>query len=1173
MTALLRIAGAAPFLLALFLNAFVDLGHKIAIQNTVFKIYEDPTQTTLMAIVNALILLPFVLLLSPAGFVGDRYPKTSVMRVTAWTAVALTSGITLCYYQGWFEAAFAMTFLLAAQSAFYSPAKYGYIKVLFGKEHLGAANGAVQAVTIVAILAGTVVFSELFEGLYGDETTTSAALAAIAPIGWLLIGASLIEVFFVYRLPQLEQGNPAQRFDWAGYRSARLATENIARLKGRTVLQLSILGLATFWAIAQVVSVAFQTYVESELGLTDTAVITQTIGFTGIGIVLGSVLAGRASRDHIETGLIPLGAGGVALGLWLLPGAESVLWQRVCFLFLGTAGALFIVPLNSLIQFNSGKQELGRVLAASNWFQNLAMVAFLVLTALLAEYGMDGHFLLVALAVVATAGGCYTVYKLPQSFIRYVLASLIQQHYRVRVQGLENLPSAGGVLLLGNHVSWVDWAIVQIACPRRVRFVMARSYYDKWYWRWLLDLMGCIPIQGGPSSRATLAAVAEALDAGDVVCLFPEGTITRTGHLAEFKRGYETAASETKNDVAIVPFYLRGLWGSSLSRSSKGLMRRRASGLKRDVIVAFGPALPKDVPADVLKRRVFDLSMHAWQTYSEALPTLPQAWIETVKRMGGRRALADSVSGNLGAAQALTGAICLARRMRGRSAAGTGANGANGANGDERCVGLLLPTTAGGALANMAALFAGKTLVNLNYTASDEALAYAIEHAEVRTVYTSRRFLDRLEKRGRDFSSLLARVRVVHLEDLRTEIGRFERIGTFLLVRLLPARALKRLYCDAVQPEDTAAILFSSGSEGKPKGVMLSHRNIMVNAHQVADALNVQDNDVILASLPLFHAFGLNAMTFMPLVMGIPFVCYPDPTDVLGVAKTVAAEKATLMCSTSSFLRLFIRNQKVHPLMLSSLRLVVAGAERLSDDVRDAFQARFGVPVYEGYGATETAPVAGTNLPDAIDPDKWRVQIGNRPGTIGMPLHGTSFRIVDPETFEELPTGEEGMILIGGPQVMQGYLGDPAKTEAAIKTMDGMRWFVSGDKGSLDEDGFLTIRDRYSRFAKIAGEMVSLGEVERAVRASMGEQEIEVVAVNVPDDKKGEAVVVLHEGSLDTAAVEKAMLAAGYPGLMVPARWVAVEAVPKLGSGKTDFVAAKALALAADANAQASVDA
>src|SRR5690606_37878732 len=309
--------------------------------------------------------------------------------------------------------------------------------------------------------------------------------------------------------------------------------------------------------------------------------------------------------------------------------------------------------------------------------------------------------------------------------------------------------------------------------------------------------------------------------------------------------------------------------------------------------------------------------MHSWQTYAEQLPTLPEAWIDTVKRMGGRRALADSVSGSLDAAQALTGAICMARRMRGTKTDGENTGGANA--GEERNVGLLLPTAAGGALANMAALLSGKTLVNLNYTASDEALAYAIEHAEIRTVYTSRKFLERLVKRGRDLSALLARVRVVHLEDLRSEIGRAERIGTFLLVRVLPARLLKRIYCETVDPESTAAILFSSGSEGKPKGVMLSHRNVMVNAHQVADALNVQDEDVILASLPLFHAFGLNAMTFMPLVMGIPFVCHPDPTDVLGIAKIVAAEKCTLMCSTSSFLRLFVRNQKVHPLMLASL--------------------------------------------------------------------------------------------------------------------------------------------------------------------------------------------------------------------------------------------------------------
>jgi acyl-[acyl-carrier-protein]-phospholipid O-acyltransferase/long-chain-fatty-acid--[acyl-carrier-protein] ligase len=380
------------------------------------------------------------------------------------------------------------------------------------------------------------------------------------------------------------------------------------------------------------------------------------------------------------------------------------------------------------------------------------------------------------------------------------------------------------------------------------------------------------------------------------------------------------------------------------------------------------------------------------------------------------------------------------------------------------------------------------------------------------------------------------------------------------MVRALPTAMLRMLFCKSTDVNATAAILFSSGTEGMPKGVMLSHRNIIVNAHQIADALNIQHDDLVLASLPLFHAFGLSALQFMPLVMGIPFVCHPDPTDALGIAKTVALHRATIMCSTSTFLRLFNRNSKIEPEMLQSLRLVVAGAEPLNPEVSAAFEAKFGARVYQGYGCTETAPVAGANLPDIIDSEPRKSEADSHAGSIGMPLHGTSFRIVDPDSFVELPTGEEGMILIGGPQVMQGYLGLPEKTAEAVRWIDDVRWFVTGDKGSLDADGFLTIRDRYSRFAKVAGEMISLGEVERAVRACMDDQEIDIAAVSLPDPRKGEAIVLLHAGELDTRSLEKAMLDAGSPGLMIPARWIAVAAVPTLGSGKIDYVAAKALA-------------
>lgn len=301
----------------------------------------------------------------------------------------------------------------------------------------------------------------------------------------------------------------------------------------------------------------------------------------------------------------------------------------------------------------------------------------------------------------------------------------------------------------------------------------------------------------------------------------------------------------------------------------------------------------------------------------------------------------------------------------------------------------------------------------------------------------------------------------------------------------------------------------------------------------------------------------------------MPLVCHADPTDALGNAKAIAKYRATIMCGTSTFLRLYCRNNKVHPLMLDSLRIVVSGAEKLNPTVRDSFKLKFNKNLYEGYGATETTPVAGVNIPAVLSTDDWKVQLGDKPGTVGMPLPGTSFKIVDPDTFEELPTDEDGMILIGGAQVMQGYLKNPEKTEQVIREMDGVRWYITGDKGHLDKDGFLTIVDRYSRFAKVGGEMISLTEVEskvlQAIQAQEGaveDIEVEVIAVNLPDDKKGERIVLLSEVALDLRSLKDAMLAIDCNPLMIPANVISVEVLPKLGSGKVNFAQAKQLAAA-----------
>ena len=335
----------------------------------------------------------------------------------------------------------------------------------------------------------------------------------------------------------------------------------------------------------------------------------------------------------------------------------------------------------------------------------------------------------------------------------------------------------------------------------------------------------------------------------------------------------------------------------------------------------------------------------------------------------------------------------------------------------------------------------------------------------------------------------------------------------------------------------------------------------MANLRQTADVLNVREDDCIMATLPLFHAFGLTVTCFMPLIEGMPVVCHPDPTDAPKIGKGVARYKATLMCATSTFLRLYTRNKRVHPLMFESLRAVVAGAEKLDASVRDAFEHKYRVPVVEGYGSTETTPVASTNLPDSLDTDWWTVQVGNKPGTVGMALPGSTFRVVDPETLEELPIGEDGLILIGGTQIMQGYLNNPQKTAEVVVELDGIRWYKSGDKGHLDDDGFLTIVDRYSRFAKLGGEMVSLTAIEGEVRRILALPELPLVAVNLPDPKKGEKVLLLIEGE-EIEGLRERLIKGGMPSLMIPSAVHCVDVVPILGSGKTNFAEARVIATA-----------
>jgi acyl-[acyl-carrier-protein]-phospholipid O-acyltransferase/long-chain-fatty-acid--[acyl-carrier-protein] ligase len=549
------------------------------------------------------------------------------------------------------------------------------------------------------------------------------------------------------------------------------------------------------------------------------------------------------------------------------------------------------------------------------------------------------------------------------------------------------------------------------------------------------------------------------------------------------------------------------------------------------------------ITAEIVKQKVHELSTSSWYEYCNTLETIPASFVNAAKSEPFKTIIYDNQTGKkLNYIQTLNLVVFFKDIIKSEIL--------NSSN-----VGILLPTTMIAFVANMSVMFLGKKPINMNYTANENSLYDSMIIAEVTTIITSKAFITKLNAKGFKLEDMLSKFKVLYVEDLVLKINKPKFIFNLFELLIEPKSFIKYKHIKKVDINDTATILFSSGSEGAPKGVELSHKNIVGNIKQIIEVLHTKENDVILGSLPVFHAFGLTVTTFLPLLEGIPVVFFPDPTDAASVGKAVSKYEATILFGTSTFFRIYAKNNKLQPIMFESLRLVVAGAEKLQQSVRDDFEKKFSKKIFEGYGTTETTPVASVNIPDSIDKADWHVQSGNKIGTVGLPMPGASFRVVDPITYTEQANGIDGMILIGGTQVMKGYYKNIDKTNEVIKTIDNIKWYVSGDKGHLDKDGFLVIVDRYSRFAKVGGEMISLTSIEEIINKYFNE--IEVIAVNLPDEKKGEKIIALYSGNIEPNEIKQKLLENGVNTILIPSDCIKVAQIPKLGTGKKDFKEAK----------------
>ena len=712
--------------------------------------------------------------------------------------------------------------------------------------------------------------------------------------------------------------------------------------------------------------------------------------------------------------------------------------------------------------------------------------------------------------------------------------------YRVTTVGREHLP-AGGFLLLPNHITWVDAIVLQLACPRPIRFIIDDGVYRNRILHPVLRAVGCIPITARKAKDGLREAVAR-IQAGEIVCLFPEGELSRSGSLLRLRRGYEIVARQA--EAPVVPVWLDRLWGSIFSFKGGRYFTKWPSSIPYRVMVAFGsPLAAEEADIATVREALLKLGECCYSQRPILRGHLAQACLRGLKRNPFRLAVTDGLDGStLSRGKLLGVALALSRHLKNAC--------------PETRIGIVLPPGKGGMVANLAVTLAGKIPVNLNFTSARDSIESAREQAGLSTIITARLLAKRLD----DFPWT---PQVIHLDEQLPTMKK-AILGWWILAVALPSRALAGLLkLPRIGDHAEAILLFTSGSSGKPKGVVLSHRNILGNVSQFAAMLDAKKEDVILASLPFFHSFGCTVTLWYPLIEGVRAASYPNPLEAGKIARLVEKEDVTVMLATPTFLRAYLR--KAEPAQLRSLRLLITGAEKLPDELANAFQERFGKEVLQGYGLTETSPVASVNLP-LPKPTKpgQPVQPCSRLGSTGKLLPGMAAEIRDPDTGAKKSLHETGMLWLRGPNIFEGYLNAPEQTADVLQ--DG--WFKTGDIGRFDEDGFLFIEGRLSRFSKIGGEMVPHETIEQKILAALTteEQSERIIAImGVADPAKGEALVLLSSIEVDLSALRTALSDAGVPNLWIPKTIRRVDAIPVLASGKLDLAGCKKLAEQASA--------
>ncbi len=1133
---LLRSRRFLPLFVTQFCGAFNDNVYKNAliILITFRGAAElDLDAAILVALAALIFILPFFLFSATAGQLADKLEKSRLIQIIKFGEIVIMALGALGLFLGDVWMLMVVLFLMGTQSAFFGPLKYSILPDHIDRHQLLAANGMIEGATFLAILLGTITGAVL---ILMDQGTliVSVLILAIAGLGF---ATSL----------QIPKAGPAIP-DLAINTNFPAEIGNIiGHARTRREVFLSILGISWFWLVGAVYISELPAYAKEVVGANE-HVVTLFLATFAIGIAVGSVLCNRALKDDISAKLVPVGAIAMAVfGLdlvWASAGLDGPegsgligvagfllsftgLRITVDLFLMAVAGGFYTVPLYAILQAASTEEHRARNIAANNILNALFMVLGTGAVIVLLSLGSTIPDVFLYMAVLSVIAAGYICKLLPRETVNAVMRWIFNLLYRVELRGERNFRNAGNkVVIVANHTSYLDGALLSAYLPRTPTFAINSHMAEKWWAKpafWLFELLALDPTN--PMAAKTLVG---AVKAGRRCLIFPEGRITTTGALMKIYEGPGAIADMA--GAKILPVRIEGAQYTPFSKLGDKLRLRWFPRISITILEPRELEVSDEVKGRArrhqLGEQLYDIMASMMFRTADMDATLFQALADARAMHGGGRAILEDVERTpLTYNRLILGSLVLGRRLAADSKAG-------------EYIGLLLPNINGAAVTFFALQAFGRIPAMLNYTAGVDNVRSACRAVRAETVLTSRRFVE-LADLGDLVAGLEDEVRVVYLEDLRGRISLLDKL--FGLALRPVARFVAAYLSEKAAPSDPAVVLFTSGSEGVPKGVVLSHRNLRANHHQLSARVDFNPSDRVFNALPLFHSFGLSSGLLLPVLSGVGVFLYPSPLHYRIVPELFYDTNATIMFGTDTFLAGYAR--AAHSYDFFNLRYVFAGAEKVQAETRRVWADKFGKRILEGYGATECAPVISTNT-----------AMHFRAGTVGRLLPEIKAEL------EPVPGIEIGSrLFVQGPNVMLGYLreGGFGRIEAP-----GEGWYDTGDIVEVDTDGFITIAGRAKRFAKIGGEMISLTQVEG--RAAELWPDARHAAISLPDPRRGEQIILLTEQAAgERAEIQRHMQERGDAEIAIPRTVLPVDEVPLLGTGKIDYVTATSLATAA----------